>query len=257
MVQFHHWPAAVNLCKGGFRNCFAISKSRNTCLDYEDRGLSKMASKKQKKGKNSKEIKQKDLALEEHIVKLLERQNKKEIKQSIDAVVRKEKPKKAESKPKKEQKIKERIRDIYAKGLRDEYRSLHGAGVYDQIKFSPFVGLLYKSNIKENNEFYQHLEYGAVLEKHHASLAGERNLVSSEGMDDYGRNTMLNFLIGSPTMTSGMCAVSFEEMEVMKFNLYDKTQNVLYIAKLKIMGFGDQMTVLKTMHAPMDESKAA
>jgi len=204
-----------------------------------------------------------DSAVEEHISELIEKTaGKKEIKQSIDAVVKKE-SKKTETKAKKQRKAKAKTKDVYGKGVkRDEYRGLQGAGVYDQIKFSPFIGFLYRSNIKANDEFYEHLKYGNVLEKHQAGQ-GEKNLVSSEGMDDYGRNTMLNFLIGSSMMTSGMNAVTFEEMEIMKFNLYDRTQNILYTAKLKIMGFGDQSaavgsitTTLKTMHPPADDKAA-
>jgi hypothetical protein len=223
-----------------------------------------MKKKKVKKSKNSKKPVRRlktDRHLDEHVVKIIEESDKKEIKQSIDAVVKKA-SKKREVKAKKAKKNKKgRIKDIYGKGSkRDEYRGLQGAGVYDQIKFSNFTGFIYKSNIKGNAEFYQHLGYESALEKHQVG-SGEKNLVSSEGLDDYGRKTMMNFLIGSPMMTSGMSAVTFEEMEVTKFSLYDRTQNILYTAKLRIMGFGDQGqafgsfgTTLKTMHAPRDKA---
>ncbi|MBW2981606.1 hypothetical protein KY343_01875 [Candidatus Woesearchaeota archaeon] len=220
-----------------------------------------MKTKKRAKKTKPKLNPKKDLVLEEHVVKLLEKQNKREIKQSIDAVVKKEAKK--ETKTKKTKKPKVKTKDIYRKARKDEYRGLQGSGVYDQIKFSNFSGFIYKSNIKGNDEFYQSIGYENVLEKHQAGQA-ERNIVSSEELDNYGRKTMMNFLIGSPMMTSGMSAVSFEEMEMTKFSLYDRTQNLLYTAKLKIMGFGDQSsafgamfsTTLKTMHAPMNDKAA-
>ncbi|MBW2966661.1 hypothetical protein KY342_06170 [Candidatus Woesearchaeota archaeon] len=216
-----------------------------------------MKTKKEKKS-NSKGLDKRDL--DEHIVKLIEKQNKRAIKDSIDSVVKRLKKKQVKSK---KVKARNKIKDVYGGiGKRDEYKGLQGTGVYDQIKFSPFVGFLYKSNIKDNNEFYEHLAQNKNPELKKDGL-GERYLASSEQMNDYGRKTMLNFLIGAPMMTSGMSAVTFEEMEVMKFNLYDRTQNILYTAKLKIMGFGDQSqafgsmitTTLKTMHAPVNDMK--
>jgi hypothetical protein len=220
-----------------------------------------MKKRKQKKGKNSKKPVRRlktDRDLGEEVVKLLEKHNKKEIKQSIDTVVKKE-SKKREVKAKKAKKRKVKTKDIYGKGTkRDEYRGLQGAGVYDQIKFSPFVGFIYKSNIKGNGEFYQHLEYQGAEIKAGDELA-DRNLVSSERMDDYGRKSMLNFLMGEAMMgIGGMNPLSVEEKEVMKFQLYDRTQSILYTAKLKMMGFGDQMTTLKTTDFnPKGSEKAA
>lgn len=229
---------------------------------------------KTKKIKNSKKLKKikiktkpsKDLALEEHIIRLLEEQNKKAIKESIDSVVKKEEKKKEVKEKKKPTKAKSK-KSIYGRlGKADkEYHSLREASIYSQITINPFVGFVYKPNIKDNKEVYEHLQYESALESHQFDKLGDKNLASSKMMDEYGMKVTLNFLTGSVMMTDGMNQISVEEKELMFFNLYDRTQNLLYVAKLKIMGFGDQgqaygtkfATTLKTMHAPMQEKKAA
>ena len=212
-----------------------------------------MKSKKQKKGKNSKRPVRRlkiNEDLDEHIVKLIEESlGKKEIKQSIDAVVKKEKPKKSKTKSKKSKTAsKGKTKDIYGQGSKgDEYKSLQGAGVYDQVKFSPFVGFLYKSNIKENKEFYDHLNKSPELKM--GDDLGERNLVSSEIMKNYAAKTSLNFLIGEGLMgIGGMNSISVEEKELMNFNLYDRIQKAVYLAEITLLGFGTD----KTMHAPVN-----
>ena len=230
-----------------------------------------MPKKAKKRKTNSKKLakpkkQSRDLALEEHIQKLLEKeQNKRAIKQSIDAVVKKEEKK--QTKNKKPSKAKRKKQEnIYGRlGKADkEYHSLREAGVYSQITINPFIGFVYKSNIKANSEVYEHLQYGSALEGHRVDKLGEKNLASSQMMDEYGMKVTLNFLAGSAMMTDGMNPISVEEKELMFFNLYDRTQNLLYVAKLKIMGFGDQgqaygtmfSTTLKTMHAPMEDRAA-
>jgi len=195
--------------------------------------------KTKKRVKNSKpRLKSKDSALEEHVAELIEKQNKTEIKQSIDAVVKKEN-KKAEVKEKKPKKAK--TNDVYGKQSKDNYHSLQGAGVYEQIRFSPFVGFLYKSNIKANDEFYQHLE-AAEFKAHRDELA-DHNLASSETMDQYAKKFTFNLLMGTD-----MNPISVEEKELMFFNLYDPTQRQIYIAKISLLGFNGD----KIMHAPTD-----
>jgi hypothetical protein len=205
-----------------------------------------------KRKKNSKRTVEKDIVLEEHVVKLIEKQNKQVIKNSIDAVVKKEKPKNKKSVVKKA-KPKGKIKDVYGgAGRRDEYKGLQGAGVYDQIKFSPFIGFLYKSNIKNNNEFYEHLAQNKDPELKRDGF-GERNFLSSEMVKNYARKTTLNFLMGEAMMgIGGVNDISVEEKELMNFNLYDRAQKAVYLAELKILGFGTD----KTMNAPLLDKAA-
>ncbi len=191
-----------------------------------------------------------DSAVEEHIKKIVEvSQSKKEIKQSIDDVVKKEN-KKVKKEKTKAKKTKGKTKDIYGKGVkRDEYGGLQGAGVYDQVRFSPFVGFLYKSNIKGNSEFYEHLAYDKSSELKAGDDLGERNLVSSEGMQEYAKKTTMNALLGEALMgIGGMNPISVEEKELMNFQLYDPTQKQLYLAEIGSLGFnGDRV-----MHAELD-----
>lgn len=191
--------------------------------------------------------KSKSLVLEEHIVNLIERyqKSKKEIKQSIDSVVKKEN-KKVKVKAKK--KVKVKTKDVYGKsGKRDEYRSLQGTGVYDQIRFSPFAGFFYRSNIKNNDEFYKHLETSEI--KAHRDELGEHNLVSSQGMQEYAKKTTMNALLGEAMMgIGGMNHISVEEKELMNFQMYDITQKQLYLAEIGFLGFNGN----RVMHAQLD-----
>jgi len=214
-------------------------------------------SKKTKDKKNSKkEIKIDSKDLEEHIIKLIEKQeNKESIKKSIDSVVKKEKPEAKKEKKKTKEKGKKSIYGRIGKADK-EYHGLRNSGIYSQIEINPFIGFVYKSNIKENNESYNHLINSALSESK-ADKLGEQNLASHKTMDDYALKVTLNFLTGVSPLFGMGGGVSIEEKEMMKFNLYDRSQNVIYEAKIAIMGFGYNNVTLKTMHAPMHEKKAA
>ena len=207
--------------------------------------------KKQKKGKKKLVLKtpkpKPDLALEEHIARLIEEaENKKSIKQSIDSVVKTTKPKKtkSEKRPKEENKRKKSEESPYGRRRLDtEYRGLEDANVYNQVIINPFVGFVYKSNVKENRESYTHLMRSEIAEKTPDKL-GERNLASSETMDEYAQKFSLNLLIGT-----SMNIISVEEKELVFFNLYDRSQQQIYLAKIAILGFGYQR-----MHAPMADA---
>ena len=189
-----------------------------------------------------------DSAVEEHITKIVKKQSKKEIKQSIDAVVKKEKPKKKEVKEKTKIKKTKNTKEVYGKHSRkEEYQSLQGTGIYDQIKFSPFSGFLYRSNIKANSEFYEHLEIDRI--KSQRDELGEHNLVSSEVMQEYAKKTTMNTLLGEGLMgIGGMNPVSVEEKELMNFQMYDPTQKQIYLAELGLLGFNGS----RVMHAQID-----
>ena len=110
--------------------------------------------------------------------------------------------------------------------------------MYSQISISAFTGFIYKSNVAQNSDFYKHLEndYGISNEPN-----SERNLVSSEMMDDYARKFTLNFLIGSD-----MNDISVEVKEKMFNAMYDQTSKLIYLTKVELIGFGHE----KTMHVP-------
>ena len=177
-----------------------------------------------------------DLVLEEHIVKLLQRQNKPKEK-TIEDKVKKEETKETFEKQKK-QKRSDNVKDSYSSFLKKEYASLDKASVYSQISISAFTGFIYKSNVAQNSDFYKHLEndYGISNEPN-----SERNLVSSEMMDDYARKFTLNFLIGSD-----MNDISVEVKEKMFNAMYDQTSKLIYLTKVELIGFGHE----KTMHVP-------
>lgn len=195
-------------------------------------------------GKQTKPL-QRDSALEEHIKKILEKEtDKKAIKDSIEAVVKKDKP---ETKAEKSKKGKEKkSKGVYGRtGKDEEYRGLKEAGIYNQVVINPFVGFVYKSNIKENSEFYEHLSYKGELKA--GDELGEKNLASDRMMDEYAVKFSLNFLVGT-----NMNDISVEEKELMFFNLYDQSLQHIYLAKVAILGFGYNNTILKTMHALPD-----
>ena len=175
-------------------------------------------------------------SLEEHIVKLIEAiEKKKVVKKTIEAIVKKKKVK-AEEKTSKEKKAKD---VVYRRWARTEYSALEKASVYAQVKIDPFVGFVYKSNVRDNNEFYAHLESEILVES-----AGERNLASDTVMENYARKMTLNFLF-----MSDVNDVSVEEKETMTFNLYDVTQKAVYLAKVRLLGFAP------ALEAPPVENK--
>lgn len=218
-------------------------------LNVNKKGLKFLISKKQKKA--GKKIKQaRDLVLEDHIVKLIEELEKKQkTKQTIDSVVKKSKKTAIKTKKSKDKKIKEKEQDFYNNRL--SYGNLEKASIYSQIIINPFVGFMYKSNIKENKEFYSHLMRTEITV---TDALGEKNLASSEMMDNYARKTTLNFLMGAPLFgIGGVNDISVEERELMNFNMYDRTQKEIYLAKVALIGFGRE----KTMHAPTMDKEAA
>jgi len=213
-----------------------------------------------KKKRKKLVLPKKDLVLEEHIVKLIEEaENKKAIKKTIEAVVStkpKKKAKKESSKEEKENKTKKTKQSPYGHRRFDrEYRNLEDASIYSQVIINPFVGFVYKSNVKDSKETYAHLMHSEIAEKTPNAL-GEKNLASHKMMDDYALKVTLNFLTGISPLFGIGGDVSIEEKDQMKFNLYDRAQNVIYQAKVAILGFGYSNTCLKTMHAPMHEKAA-
>jgi len=175
---------------------------------------------------------------EEHLVKIIEKIEKKLIqKKTIEEKVKQTKTKL--KKPKK----KITIKDFYGKLSKTSYNT-QSSDVYSQIKINPFVGFIYKSNIKENNELYTSENY---QEARVSEANGEHNLASSQMMDNYAQKFTLNFLMGT-TMND----ISIEEKELMMFNLYDPCQKQIYLAKVCLLGFGHE----KTMHAPIEEKTA-
>jgi len=184
------------------------------------------------------------LVLDEHIAKIIEELEKKP-KDTIEAVVKKAKPKKeAKEEKKKTRKAKGMV---YGRG--SDYKGLEGSGIYNQVTINPFVGFVYKRNVKENDDVYNHLASQAADKTR--DMLGERNLASNQMMDGYAQKFTLNFLAGTD-----MNDISVEEKEMMKFNLYDQAQKHIYFAKIALLGFGYNNTSLKTLHAPMHEKAA-
>lgn len=172
------------------------------------------------------------LILEEHIVNLIKKLETKP-KSKIEKIIKKTKPKiEIEIKTKKTK----QTQDTYSFASR-EYQSLEKAGVYSQLIINQFVGFIYKSNVRENKEFYSQQAELTISDQ-----LGGKNLASSETMDNYARKFTLNFLFGADVND-----ISIEEKERMKNNLYDQAQNILYQAKVSLLGFG----TFKTMHAPL------
>ena len=124
------------------------------------------------------------------------------------------------------------------------YEALEKAGIYEQLIINPFVGFSYKSNIKENQEFYQHFE-GVDISV--TDKLGEKNLASNEMIDNYQRKATLNTFMGTPMFGwGGMNNISVEERDLVNFSMYDRAIKLVYLAKASLLGFGE-----KTMHAPM------
>ncbi|MBW2977916.1 hypothetical protein KY331_03665, partial [Candidatus Woesearchaeota archaeon] len=141
------------------------------------------------KKKSKKKVKEK-LVLEEHIKKIIEELEKKS-KDTIETVVKKAKPKKKQE-TKETKKPKKAKSAVYGRRFDTEYRSLEEAGIYTQVTINPFVGFVYKRNVKENEESYSHL----AADKTRDTL-GEKNLASSQMMDGYAQKFTLNFLVGT------------------------------------------------------------
>ena len=192
--------------------------------------------KNKKKVSKKKALTKKELVLEEHIMKIIEELEKKP-KDTIETVVKKEKPKK-EAEEKKSKKTKKGKNAVYGRGKDSEYKGLEDSGIYNQVTINPFVGFVYKRNVKENDEVYTHLAAAADKTR---DMLGEKNLASSEMMDGYAQKFTLNFLVGTD-----MNDITIEEKEMMKFNLYDQSQKHIYLAKIALMGFGYTNTTLKT-----------
>lgn len=194
-----------------------------------------------------------DLIKEEHILDIIKKLEKNRDTKDITDKVKKEKKDDEEDKKPKKDKISSKVKDAYSLGKNTgntSYSGLEDSGLYSQINISYFTGFIYKSNIKGNDEFYQHLAAGKDYSN--GDQTGEHNLASSRMMDQVGWKFTLNFLIGTD-----MNDVSVEEKERVKNNLYDPAQKIIYFAKIEHMGFGNQnpttggiITNLKTTYVP-------
>lgn len=206
-----------------------ILKQKKAKQEKRQIEVQKQTAQKQDSVQNKKQL---DFLLEEHIVKLLQKTEKPKEK-TIEDKVKKEKAEETKVKEKKQEKTS--VHDSYSSFLKKEYASLDRASVYSQISISAFTGFIYRSNVVQNSDFYRHLESAIANEPN-----SERNLVSSEMMDEYARKFTLNFLFGTD-----MNNISVEAKEKMFNAMYDTTQKQIYLAKVELIGFGHE----KTMHA--------
>ncbi len=197
---------------------------------------------KEKRAKRQKSIR--NLALEEHLASIIQRLEGEKTQLNLEKVVKSASLNKSANRERKKsvsKAIKTKAKQEFYKRHHisdSNYTPLEKFGIYSQFIISPFAGFAYKSNIKENYEFYSHLR--AQDEAINTPLS-ERAIVSGQMMDDYARKFTLNFLFGAD-----MNDISIKEKELMLFSMYDPTQKLLYLAKLSFLGFGTE----KMLHAP-------